>query len=258
MLSAPMALIGATASDASAAAGSSTLRPGETLYRGQSLVNGQYTLAMQSDGNFVLYGRGRALWQTQTYRTGGASVSMQGDGNLVVYNAASRALWQSGTAGHGGSRLELQTDGNAVVYSPANQALWATNTWAPATTTRSLTVCDNQKTAVTNWDVYQVCLTGTDSFNGSQSSGYVSSSTCQVFLPTGAGLVCDGFTRGSYRTSAEIWEDWLNYRVSYISPYFPFRASYSDCVYLRVDTAPNGATTTQNFANRTLPWGTVC
>jgi hypothetical protein len=32
--------------------------PGEVLYGGQSLVDGSYTMAMQTDGNFVLYANG--------------------------------------------------------------------------------------------------------------------------------------------------------------------------------------------------------
>jgi hypothetical protein len=130
MLFAPMAMFGARISSAAAAAGGSSLQPGETLYDGQALSNGQYTMAMQSDGNFVLYDGNRSLWQSGTSGRGGAWVSMQGDGNLVVYNSANRPLWWSGTAGHGGSRLAVQTDGNAVIYNSANQALWATNTYA--------------------------------------------------------------------------------------------------------------------------------
>jgi len=128
MLLLPMALIGATTTNALAAAGGSALYPGETLYDGQSLVDGQYTMSMQTDGNFVLYNGTRALWQSGTYGRGGAWISMQGDGNLVIYNSSNQPLWQSGTAGHGGSRLEVQSDGNAVVYTSDNQWLWATNT----------------------------------------------------------------------------------------------------------------------------------
>jgi hypothetical protein len=51
---------------------------------------------MQSDGNAVVYGSGRALWFTRSSGNPGARMVMQGDGNLVVYSTAGRALWQSG------------------------------------------------------------------------------------------------------------------------------------------------------------------
>ena len=131
MLLLPMALIGATTTNALAAAGGSALYPGETLYDGQSLVDGQYTMSMQTDGNFVLYNGTRALWQSGTYGRGGAWISMQGDGNLVIYNSSNQPLWQSGTAGHGGSRLEVQSDGNAVVYTSAwiHRVNWCDSAW---------------------------------------------------------------------------------------------------------------------------------
>ena len=55
MFAAPAAVAFVSVPSADAAAGTSVLIPGERLYAGQSLVNGQYTLAMQTDGNFVLY-----------------------------------------------------------------------------------------------------------------------------------------------------------------------------------------------------------
>ena len=98
-------------------------------YSGQFLVDGSYTLAMQTDGNFVLYyGSSQALWQSHTYGHGGAWVAMQGDGNLVVYAPGNVPLWQSGTAGNTGARLVMQTDGNAVVYTTSNQAVWQSGT----------------------------------------------------------------------------------------------------------------------------------
>ncbi len=51
-------------------------------------------------------------------------LAMQGDGNLVVYSAGGKALWSSGTQNHPGSKLAVQDDGNVVVYSPGGQALW--------------------------------------------------------------------------------------------------------------------------------------
>jgi hypothetical protein len=76
------------------------LNPGEMLAASQRLVSG--------DGQYVL--------------------AMQTDGNLVMYAPGGRPLWASGTS-VGGSDLEMQTDGNLVVYAPPRHtAVWATGT----------------------------------------------------------------------------------------------------------------------------------
>jgi hypothetical protein len=130
---------------------------------------------------------------------------------------------------------------------------------AGATTySRTTAVQQTQTTAITNWSVYAVRLTATDSWNESSASGYVWGASCNVFLPTGAGYFCNGFSKGSYRSSNGVWEDWLNYRVSYISPLLGYEAAFSNCVYLRVDTRPNGSTTYQSFASMDLPFGHSC
>jgi hypothetical protein len=73
---------------------------------------------------------------TATSPTPNAYLAMQTDGNLVLYaqgNGGS-ALWASATSGHPSSYLKLQTDGNVVVYATApdgGAALWSagTNGW---------------------------------------------------------------------------------------------------------------------------------
>jgi hypothetical protein len=124
-----------SAPSADAATGTSVLWPGEQLYAGQSLVSGNYTLAMQGDGNFVLYAGNQAKWQSGTSGHPYAWVTMQGDGNLVVYSPGPtnvHALWQSGTYNNPGARLTMQSDGNAVIYNSVwSRALWATNTSSP-------------------------------------------------------------------------------------------------------------------------------
>jgi hypothetical protein len=131
ILAAPAVLVAVSVSSASASAGQATLMPGEVLYGGQSLIDGPYTMAMQTDGNFVLYANGtHALWQSHTYNNPGSDVAMQTDGNLVVYSPGGRALWQSGTYNQPGDYLAVQPDGNAVIYPPSGKApgVWATNT----------------------------------------------------------------------------------------------------------------------------------
>lgn len=129
MLATSSAILGLAVPSASASAGQATLMPGKVLYGGQSLIDGPYTMAMQADGNFVLYANGnQALWQSHTYNNPGSDVVMQTDGNLVVYSHGGQALWQSGTYNQPGDYLVVQTDGNAVIYTPSGKAPWYTNT----------------------------------------------------------------------------------------------------------------------------------
>jgi hypothetical protein len=105
------------------------LKAGEGLSQGDSVksCDGRFELAMQSDGNAVLYSEGNALWSTATNGKGGDVLVMQGDGNLVVYSTTGCALWNSVTEGHAGATLALQDDGNLVVYG-GGRALWNTGT----------------------------------------------------------------------------------------------------------------------------------
>jgi hypothetical protein len=134
----PFNLLNATSPTACAApppppppppAGCGTLGPGEGLVAGQALTScdGRFTLAMQGDGNVVLYQGGTPLWHTGTNGTAGHSLQMQGDGNLVLYTAGGVALWHTFTFGHGGASLAVQDDGNMVLYQ-GGTALWHTQT----------------------------------------------------------------------------------------------------------------------------------
>lgn len=105
-----------------------SLAAGHVLVGGQSLVAGAYRLAMQRDGNTVLYGSGgKTLWNTDTNGHDGAWLVLQGDGNLVVYDGLT-AVWSSRTQGKGGTRLVMQTDGNLVLYDSGNRPVWASGT----------------------------------------------------------------------------------------------------------------------------------
>jgi len=109
-----------------AAAPVNQLSSGKTLASGGKLVsnNGTYRLAMQTDGNLVLYKKGvaTALWATGTDGKAGARAVMQSDGNLVVYQG-SKAVWATGTNGQAGARLVVQDDGNLVLYK-GSTAVW--------------------------------------------------------------------------------------------------------------------------------------
>ena len=89
--------------------------------------NGRYRLALQTDGNLVLYDDevGVNLWSTGTEGTVVRQALMQTDGNFVIYDAGGAAIWSTGTQGHQGARLAVQDDGNLVVYRADGLAVWA-------------------------------------------------------------------------------------------------------------------------------------
>ncbi|MFE0460620.1 hypothetical protein ACFW1A_15375 [Kitasatospora sp. NPDC058965] len=94
--------------------------PGQSLAYGSRWCVGQYQLAMQNDGNLVIYDvNGLGLWSTQTWGHPGADAIMQNDGNLVVQQN-NQPLWNSRTGGNTGSYYYLcfQLDGNLVIYAP--------------------------------------------------------------------------------------------------------------------------------------------
>jgi lysozyme len=104
-----------------------TLTAPATLAPGQYLesANRQYRLAMQTDGNLVEYGNGRALWSTRTSHNNGASLRMQSDGNLVLYSASGQALWWSGTSGYGSGGQFNVGNGGALGLKFGSQWLWS-------------------------------------------------------------------------------------------------------------------------------------
>ena len=87
------------------------------------------SLAMQSDGNLVLYQNGTALWNTGTWGqncgTNQCQADFQSDGNFVVYNG-STALWNSQTSGNTGAVLILTDQLPHIEIVATNQSiLWA-------------------------------------------------------------------------------------------------------------------------------------
>ena len=91
--------------------------------------NGDYSLAMQTDGNLVLYCNKKALWSTNTHgKIVSGGLTFQTDGNLVLYDPTRKPLWHSGTHGTEASKMVLQDDGNLVLYTDGNEAVWATGT----------------------------------------------------------------------------------------------------------------------------------
>jgi SpoIID/LytB domain protein len=104
--------------------GSSVQAP-TTLTAGQFLhsPDGRFQAVLQSDGNLVIYGAGRALWATGT-QAAGAVLSVQSDGNVVLYDGAGHPLWSTGTAGSGGNQLSLGNDG-ALTLTGSGGSVWS-------------------------------------------------------------------------------------------------------------------------------------
>ena len=87
---------------------------GSLLPLGQRLVstNKQIRLEMQTDGNLVIYCRGKWFWQSGTGGVDiGDGLNFQWDGNLVLYRKDGKAAWNSGTGLTDANHLVLQDDG---------------------------------------------------------------------------------------------------------------------------------------------------
>ncbi len=96
------------------------------LHRDDYLLSpdAQSALAVQRNGDLALYSNFQLIWETGTQGQTVGQLAMQSDGNLVLYNASNQALWSTQTNGNSGAQLKLQTDGNMVVYSSSNAVLW--------------------------------------------------------------------------------------------------------------------------------------
>jgi hypothetical protein len=125
-------------------ASGSTLTEGQTLHAGHLLTspNGHVTLVMQQDGNLVAEFNGdgaTVYWASGTWGNPGAFLALQGDGNLLLYQRGSTvgtgngAIWGDGCPGcnqtypQPGNYLAVQNDGNIVVYNASGKALWSSN-----------------------------------------------------------------------------------------------------------------------------------
>lgn len=91
------------------------------------IMNGEYSLAWQADGNLVLYRNGQAQWATHT-ESSGDKLCWQGDGNLVIYSSGA-AVWASITAdaghgGNGGRLLTLWSNGLLEITDPSGESIW--------------------------------------------------------------------------------------------------------------------------------------
>ncbi|MDY0810580.1 RHS repeat-associated core domain-containing protein [Kitasatospora purpeofusca] len=109
------------------------LPTGGVIASGASLSSTSVRLAMQTDGNLVLYSiaSGQALWISGTGGHPGASATLQNDGNFVVRDTAGTVLWSTQTSAGPGSYLRVQADADVVVHDANANTLWSTGTRDP-------------------------------------------------------------------------------------------------------------------------------
>jgi len=113
------------------------LLKGEKLNRGSLLTspNGRYSLVMQEDGNLVMYITGTPIpvWATGTHGNDSVAwVAMQSDGNFVIYKSDGTPIWATNTSGvNDVAWIALQDDGNLVIYRGNGNTIWASNTLMP-------------------------------------------------------------------------------------------------------------------------------
>jgi len=110
------------------------LRVGEELTLGQGLRSPgwpreRFRLDLTEDGDLAVIRTSptQTIWQTGTAGAGASRLAMQKDGNLVLYARDGRPLWATGTDGQGGTWLVIQGDGNLVLRTDGGRAVWASN-----------------------------------------------------------------------------------------------------------------------------------
>ncbi|MEV6976910.1 hypothetical protein [Kitasatospora sp. NPDC093806] len=122
---APAPVAEAPAATAAALSAPTRIPGNNALLRNQAWYSpdGRVMLAMQGDGNVVLYRDGKAIWVAPGAMPDGNALAMQGDGNLVVYSADNRPLWNSQTGGKWGAELTIYNEG-AIAVELNGKVLW--------------------------------------------------------------------------------------------------------------------------------------
>lgn len=107
-----------------------TTLPNGLMYPGQRIdtADRKYSAILQIDGNLVLYKQGIPLWASGTDGKNVSFLAMQTDGNLVLYDKSYRPLWYTGSSNTRANRLIMQQDGNLVLYTRDNRPIWASGT----------------------------------------------------------------------------------------------------------------------------------
>jgi len=113
------------------------IKSGGKIANGARLVNGNYRVNMQGDGNLVLYEDpgSHPKWSAQSDKSAPAKIQagseafLEKDGHLYLRKAG-KQVWKSKNShdGPGPYTLTLQGDRNFVIYDKNGKPLWSTNT----------------------------------------------------------------------------------------------------------------------------------
>jgi hypothetical protein len=126
---------------------------GYRLKAGQSVQAGGLTLAMQKDGNLVLYQSGAALWATSYLPVQDAApfsgptygmnctlcfAAFQTDGNLVLYQPGPGGIgsvpyWASNTPQNSGATFSLSPASPLAIVNTSGSVVWTADIAGPAT-----------------------------------------------------------------------------------------------------------------------------
>ena len=90
---------------------------------GHQWTAGKFSLWFSPVGNLELRdtSSGLLLWQSGT--SGATRLAMQEDGNLVIYDGY-KPLWASGTDGNPMAALRFSPNGNIVICGASGKLLW--------------------------------------------------------------------------------------------------------------------------------------
>ncbi|CAJ1082564.1 mannose-specific lectin-like [Xyrichtys novacula] len=97
-----------------------SVKTNEILHVGDDLVskNGLWKATLKSDGNFVISGW-KETWEAKTCGSDGYRLAVQTDGNVVLYDKCNTPKWSTNTYVNGANykcRFELTDEGNLVLF----------------------------------------------------------------------------------------------------------------------------------------------
>jgi cytochrome c peroxidase len=100
--------------------------PGFTLKTNQSVSYGEFTFAMQGDGNLVLYKQNKPVFASDTSgKCDLCSLIYQGDGNLVLYNdRTGRPIWTTSTSNPQDKLIIGATEPYILISDSTGKMMW--------------------------------------------------------------------------------------------------------------------------------------
>ncbi|KAI0492237.1 hypothetical protein KFK09_026506 [Dendrobium nobile] len=106
----------------------SSLKSGQWLRSGKSLVNAGYSFTMNQDCSLVLYDSNKQIiWSTRTQGMDfGCNLKLQHDGNLVMYNTIGNMIWSTKTNKNTWKiyQLVLRADHSVVIKDENGHIIW--------------------------------------------------------------------------------------------------------------------------------------